>query len=321
MYILEMIPGPMFLVIYFILSLTTIIYTYNKIKKRFRASELNDISNFNEFNLDEYDFAYLKEGKNNVLKTIIFKLMKLKLIEKKIENNKEVLFRYVNLPKNDLKEIEIEFLNKIESPIQFKNIYLIFSNSLKNYFELIEKNLLNKHFLYTLEDEKYAKKLRNYTIIILLIMGIPKLLLGINNNKPIGFLAIMIFLFILSSILILKNKFLEVTPLGKNYLKTITFNYRNNRNHPLNNSLDSNLSGDHDSLLFALLGIYAFSSLDSFSDMNSIFTTIDEESSIHTSSIMNINNDSGGCSSSGCSSGGCSSGCSSGCGGGCGGCG
>ena len=316
------ISGPIFL---FILTIYTIIL--NTIAK-FVLSYMDKSkhSKMPEFeNLNKYEIAVLRGGKNALILTIIFDLYYRKNISLKRKRKQITISQGENTqkPENPLEKLMYYHVGVETYAKQiFKNLHI--EPELRAIFNSLEKKHLRP------SADKIFKNwvVVVFVILLILFLGITKLYCATVLNKPYAFLVIFFGLLSFFSFKLLKPKSNIKTKLGKELLKKLTTNLFWAKEDLKSNMENSKESKIDPAIIFAIYGIDSISSIDYFYDFYSAFPGTNKS---HNSFIFF--GDDGGCggcgggcssggySSGGCSSGGCSSGGSDSGGGGCGGCG
>ncbi len=242
------------------------------------------------------EVIYLKKGKkNDVIHHAINKLIKNKKI--KINSKHEIEIGSKTAPKSVEEFVILDsftILSSTSSPVFYPALLKAISNKevFRNTYQAMDK------FIDTITSSKSFTKLFliNYIVIsAALIIGCIRLFMGISNHRPFLFIAILLGVLLISSIIHLYN-------LSKKMTKSIIPNFYKKIILPQKYGNNIHNYTTHEwSYIYIDSAIYdaSFTPLVSYIDKNSSPST----------------SDGGGCGSS------CGSSCGSGCGGGCGGCG
>jgi len=296
---LIIIPGPLFLLLYFMVATSAIIFAYILNKDGTENLPLPDVTQY-----DYMPIAVIKGEWKQVLRTAIFSLYQKKIIgivEKsglfgtKIEIKR---LKSNHVPANPIEEI---FYECLEKPMNSKKIYK--SNELRDKIikaiDPIKRELVQDRILKREEDIKKSWVVFYVTLIPVFVLGFTKLVLGITRGKPIVFLFIFIIIFVvvLSFVVYPREK---KTKLGIKYLKEMEKYFKWVKDAL---SKNKNPEGIDPAFGVALFGITIIGATSSYGAYRHAFQKAGDS---YTT---------GGCGGgAGCGGGG-------GCGGGCGGCG
>jgi uncharacterized protein (TIGR04222 family) len=294
------IPGPYFLLVYFVFSVVIIIIA--KIiagRDSTRNMEIPEPSR-----LSPLEMAFLSKGVKGAVIVSIFNLWKKKKIEIKQGKN-SVILNPISNDFSGLNNIESHFLMRITGNMLYQDFF--YWRSLKNYKGMLQPNIDNLKNLNLFPTNEI--KIRYWiaflvSAAILIGFGGTKLLLGISRDKPVAFLFILITISIIALFYIIKPHKVRFTALGRKFIASSSKRFEWLKMN------DSNALLEDDNLLYgvALFGISAF--------IGSIYGKCLAEPRL-LETYAHIDQGSS-CSGTSCSGGGCGGG---GGGGGCGGCG
>lgn len=296
------IPGPFFLLIFSLISGTII--TFAKLwVKSFDKSNYYRFPSVDQFNY--IDIATLIGGRNAVIRTVLFNMYNKKAIDITGKGRRTLIgktFKHFTFENN----IESEIYNYIDStkkPSDFFNDTKLLCKIDRPIIKIYKK-LENMHLILHQEVNKKAKQATIVAGSIILLMGGTKLFFGIQRNKPVIFLVLLLIISLISLLVVLKptSKYRQ-SALSKRFIKRLEEHYSWMVNDLKNGKgfIDYNPA-----ISYAIWGGAAIAGILFFKTFKNAFY----EGSI------------GGCSGNSWDCGDCSDGgCSGGCGGGCGGCG
>lgn len=287
--------GPDFLNFYILLGIVVFITDY--IIAYYLRPPYNLQNNENIPSLDIYEIGFLAGKEKRIINASLAKLLHLKIVQIDNTNKAISLIKNVELEDDPLSSDIVKFLSSNNNELSISNIYSSFQGSLNTVKDsLIKKQLVIKNTaIYPIIA------MQAITIIFLLGVGLNKLIIGMSRNRPVGYLSMLLFLYLIIGIVVLGISGTLFRTIRGNHI----FKKLKNEHLGLESSVESNatnISGND-----IMLGVELFSeTILSSTSLSDLYLLIHPPS---TSS-------SGGFDS--CSS--CSS-CGGGCGGGCGGCG
>lgn len=251
---------------------------------------------------DSYLIAYLRGGKNEVLRIITIALIEKKIL--KLESKK--LVKEKNLELDD-ELIPIE--KKVAAYFRYPNkaSYIFSKKKFGNFFENYELALQEQKLLPN-ENIKFLRKITSVCLFGLgLGIGILRFVFSIlNNHYNIIFLLILLILF---SFIFIRFSFPRLTSKGKKTLRSLQSLVQADRFNQTYKNGKQDFDLDRALFISAIIG-------SSFISSNYNYA---KELYPKTSDQKNWNSDSSSISGGSCGSGCSSSSCGSGCGGGCGG--
>lgn len=310
--------GPTFLGFYGILIAITLINAQFQRKKidYFNSTQNLKIPN----NPDPYEISYLRAGKYEVIRLIIFELYSKGYLSETGLEGQYTLTKEYNI--DNLSELQKVIAIQFSKP---KTVDEIFQDKVN--FELIdtylkkyEVKLISEELVLSDIQKNKLKRLKRISLLFILGLGFYRLWTSISNHHyNVGFLILLMILFTIAINIVCRKGYLSKK--GEAYLEKIKLVMSNLKEIPKNSSkenLEPNMS--------LALGVYGFPILAGTtfaSDFETIFKKKPDyisESSSYSSCSYSY---SSSCSSSSCNSdSSCNSGssCSSSCGGGgCGG--
>lgn len=309
------INGPVFLLIYIIISIL-VIYVAKKISENDNSKDF-DIPEPTK--LSPLDLALLRKGVKGAIFVSLISLWRKHKISISKNKNFVIVTKLIDKD-NDLNILEKEILNKSSEIQYFKNFFKIksvnyFADILKDKIESLQQmNLLSDEFLF-----KKQKLIFFVSLTILLITGGLKLYLGILNDKPVGFLIVLMLTALVVNLLILKPRKIKLTALGKKLISASSQRFEWVKKKQ---SSDKLMNDDNLFYAIALFGIAPFAATQIGRSLTNL--GLNDASVGLSSPLMYGSYTNSGCGGTGCSGSSCGgtscSGSSCG-GGGCGGCG
>lgn len=297
------IPGPVFLWVYMLIAIGVIFFA-----KYYAENDYSkDLDLPEPTTLKPLDIAILMEGLNRALLVSVFNLWRKRKIE--IQRRNEVLFlEGLTDDLDDIDNLEKVILKNIQKRKPYD--YFFFAKSTEILDKILKPNIecLERLDLIATDEIKRRYWISSIlTGLFLFVFGITKVVMGINNDRPVGFLVMLMLVSIIAVFIIIKPYDVKTTALGRRFL-----NSAKGRFEWLKKDKSDALMAD-DNLLYgiALFGVSAMvtSSIGPLLD----YPILVQNYTITNSATSFFGGNSGGCSSGGCGGGG-------GCGG-CGGCG
>ncbi len=297
------IPGPTFLVYYFIYAIVVIVLT--KLVSQYDYTSNKDIPE--PTSLTPLELAILRKGYKGALISTFFNLWHKKIVSIE-KSNRSLVIQQISNNTSHLNVLEKTICNYLVKPRYYRQFFT--KNSQKTINELLVPNMETLFRLELIPNERIRKHIwRSFNTGIFLLIGFGgiKLYFGVVREKPVTLLILLMAISIIMLYLTIRPSQVTNSSLGRKLLKQAKtrFEYLKNSKNNSNLLTDKNLLYG-----VAVLGVSKFIS----GEIGSILKnpSLLEQTARSTSSIH-------GCSSCGDGCGG--GGCSSGCGGGCGGCG
>nr|WP_321405735.1 TIGR04222 domain-containing membrane protein [uncultured Carboxylicivirga sp.] len=306
---LHNIKGPDFLLYFYIYGAIVLVlgWILTKIDNTSSMS-IPDPSNFSYLEL-----AYIRCGIKAVISVVLYEMWNKSHIEMNTKRKAIAFNRKEDVVADNRNELQKFIWDYLDDFKLYKNIV---SDNSERFTEKLNLQIAKVKRAKIVTDEEMVLKNKNIailTVILVLLPGIVKMLMGIQNDKPVFFLVLeLLFFVILSWILFGKNK-PHQTKMGKKLLTKAKQRY-----DWLKTKKD--ITSDEELIGVAIFGIAAF-------NMTNKGLFLPDTFDKNPSPWIWF----GGCSGCGCSGGysdggggcssGCGSSCSGGCGGGCGGCG
>ncbi|HIK38587.1 MAG: TIGR04222 domain-containing membrane protein [Geminocystis sp.] len=269
-------PGHKFLIFYGILT-PVVFFVVDKIRYFFNKPHNNPLGSNPK--LDAVEVGYLAGGAERAIETAIASL-----VEKQVLGvvTTERSLEVINEPK-DIGELEKKIVEMVRENSRIWEI----KSKAKSATKSIEEKLLKLGLL--ADRKKFNQKAfwsSTLPVILVILLGIAKIIVGIQRQKPVGFLVIMVLFFSIIALTLLQPPFRSGW--GEKFLQDVRKRYATTTYTPL------------------ALAIFGYTVLASspLAELYSILAPVTTSSG------------SGGDGGSSCGSS-----CGSGCGGGCGGCG
>jgi len=322
---IESIKGPTFLVLYALITVVFIIVL--KMMKRFKVDV--DMPLPEPTNFTHEELAFLKLRKRGLLESALYSLWRKNAVTVKDGNAKNALFSASTHNSEQATTATEKFLlEELKKPKLLSHIFAI--NKRNEKLKVILEKLDEKfERLKIIPDKEQRKKLKTTYIIIilmLLFLGITKLVLGISNERPVGFLVLLMILSQVILALATNSKKTLLTDYGKRFMEKT----ENRFAHLRQQKAEGEFSDGELLFAVAVFGSAPFWFGYSFAGTSSSFLADGYTSTGcsgggcgNSGCGSDTSSSSGsGCSGSSCSSSSCSGGsCGGGGGGGCGGCG
>lgn len=301
--LIEMIPGPYFLIIYALFSVAIIFFAkFYLAKDGTHNLEIPEPTSISPFEL-----ALLTKGIKGSIIISMFNLWKTQKLEIENRNNK-VTIKRISADTDGTNKLERSILKSCSVRTPYKNMFTY--KSINVVKKIVQDNVTKLESLKLLANSELKKRYLLVTVLstcLLLLLGGTKYYLGSINNKPTSFLFIFICLSIFGLFKIVGPFRVKHTTLGKKFIAS-----SNTRFEWLKKSNQNDLMNDNNLLYgIALFGISAFT-ITSMSSVLELPVLLEKELGPKPYSDSSFGGS--GCGGSGCSGG-------SGCGGGCGGCG
>lgn len=333
---LRNIPGPAFLIFYGLYVLATIVL----VRILYRREGKTDSFVPDPLDLSPLELAFLNKGLKGSIQLTVFSLVQQGKISMK-KKGRDIYYQKDKKAKGE-NELEKAILGVIDGETPLKTIYG--REAMRSYREAIkplDEKLQRYGFLYSSSDKASRRRIVIYGYLILLFPGILKLIMGINFDKPVGFLITMLIVGTIVFWILNKTSALRIAAKGKALLNQAQTRFAHLRSSPgfvsgrrTTNDPDPHYDSSRhattdyspgDSVLSNSL--YAFGAFGAAWFIGTAFESMANDVDESTSQLASPDSSSG-CSGSSCGGGSCSgSSCSgsscggSSCGGGCGGCG
>lgn len=310
---LQSIPGPVFLPMYIIYLVAVMLVAKSVLSG-------SNTSAGPMPGLDLTSIAYLKGGAPGVMQAVFFDLWNRGLVE--VSPNGQAIVHNDRGPMNSLETTVAQELTTYTSlSIALNRPTPATRQRLASYLDPIAKKLEDAGYLMNEAARSRQKSLKWVFLAAGLLPGVLKAYLGFTNNRPSGFLVLLMIGFVIVALVLMRSS-KGPTAQAKKFMQGMASQYRND----LNTLRGGQTPQTNPALLAAVFGIGAIAL--AYSPLMNLFPSSVAGSYYGCTTGFGCTHSSGcttgaGCSnSSGCSS---SSGCSgsSGCGGGggCGGCG
>ena len=317
--LIKQIPGPDFLIMFAILSI--IVYIFLFYWTRIDKTLNNNLPRIEGLSL--YELSYLSGGSRRTTETALYNLW----LDRSIEVAEDYTFvrsKSISKPKD---EIEYELLKFIKSPRTFLDIVdsELLRIRLQKHFDLIKNKFQNMKIFRTPKDLLKNGWVIFFSLLLIFGLGGMKFFLGMQNHKPVGNLAILIFLDCIFFFGGLTNQ-KKYTKLGKKLVDKIKRDFKWISHRLDKNELPDEVNHDFALALFGLSSCTGIAIMSPFTNNipNYMLANYPKSSLgfMTTHDSFNDQTDYGCSGGGGCSDGG-SGGCGNGggCGGGCGGCG
>ncbi len=277
---------------FFLVALPLAIHIRNRRNKMFECPDAPETL------IDPYEVAMLAKGSGRVIQTAVAKLVKDgTLVYKSTGKDKGKLSMGLVQPPA-LHPFESVILRKVRGAARGLSPASLFSE-IRDDFAVMERHLAIQGLKPTSTDRGNGAWAVAAPFLILIVLGVLRILQGISNHRPVGFLVIFLFItFIIA--MVMGSKIRRITPAGEALLNRM----RQETQAPKEGEADPGFP-----CRVALLGVAAMAGMP------------DLQFLMRDNHLKQVDAPSSG------GSGGCGSGCSSGCGGsgcgggGCGGCG
>ena len=309
-------PGPQFLLVYGIVIVVTLIGC--RLVVRYVDSTSNLLVPPVPQKINPYYISYLRNGKGEVLRLILFNLMErgyLKIKKgSKWPYNKEKIARESNPPNlNDLSEMERYLFNYYIIPREPVDIFKSIPSSVEAICEQFQERLQEEDMLPSSKYSFHGILAGVVGSVIISGLGGYKLMVALERGKSnVGFLILFAVFSLIALVLLCRQP--RITNLGRRYVEQLQHAFEGlkiGENKPDPDITNPDKTASHKSELL-LMGIFGVSVLagTQYSSIGNLF---------HQATTCSGNCSSGG---GGFGGGGCGGGCGGGgCGGGCGGCG
>lgn len=211
---LAQIPGQQFLCVYLVLFVACIAVCWKHIRGASAEFPLPDKNK-----VDHISFAALRGGWEAVIDVVVIQLIEREIIGIEEQNGEKLLV--VKQQTNDLSELETviyEYVKVPKSMVAFRGTEI--QGAVENCLQPVYRELERMHLWKTDSELQAGQQLTYINMLVLELLAGAKALLGFTNNKPIGFLVVLIFLVPLVMMCILRPKE-RLTGLGKKYIKEV----------------------------------------------------------------------------------------------------
>jgi uncharacterized protein (TIGR04222 family) len=303
------IHGPLFLVVYGVIAIAVMAATYGMVLSHDKTGlrELPPVPAA----LDPYEVAYLRGGKNAVIRTVVYALHQFDLVEvigKKWFKQTRLVAKADAHPARPLNKLEAEVLRALREPVAPSSLFRgeALSGPIETLCQPFRNHLEAEELLRSDAVRASSRTIPYVASVILVALSLYKIVIAAGERRPFGFL-------ILATIVALAVLWKWVGAIvsahasarGRAYLKRLQDVYRD---MPRSAVAATSTSSQPDRLSVVRVGLFGIGILIGTSD--AAFANLFSTSSSGSGWSVEVG-------SSGCGGGGCGG--DGGCGGGCGG--
>jgi uncharacterized protein (TIGR04222 family) len=253
--------------------------------------------------LNPYEIAYLAAQGRRTINVGIVKLLTQDNLRINEDEQSLVLGQPLNQTANELEQAIVTCVAEADATVG-RTIRTLYKELIQA-GEVWRRSLQERALYFSSEDFTRWQMITILPMIVALLVGLAKVLIGLSWHRPIGYLIglCVALLLVIVAVSPHPDEGMLWTRSGRNLLRSLQNRYQ----------LLNQAPGQGDTLLLAiaLFGLRPLQSSDEHAALQTLFGTVNQAAYFGDSSS--------GCGTGGCSSG-CGSSCGSGCGGGCGGC-